>query len=38
MMKYLGTVIDSGILEGISRAEYLRAFEELNVIGQNMSV
>lgn len=36
MMKYLGTVIDSGILEGISRAEYLRAFEELNVIGQNM--
>lgn len=35
-MKYLGTVIDSGILDGIGRSEYLRAFEELNVIGQNM--
>ncbi len=36
MMKYLGTVIDSGILDGVGRTEYLRAFEELNVIGQNM--
>lgn len=35
-MKYLGTVIDSGLLEEISRTEYLQAFEELNVIGQNM--
>ena len=35
-MKYLGTTIDSGIFENLSKSDYLQAFEELNVIGQNM--
>ena len=36
MMKYLGTVIDSGILDGVDRMDYIRAFEGLNVIGQKI--
>ena len=36
MMKYLGTIIDSGILSELRKSEYMQAFEELSVIGQNM--
>lgn len=35
-MKYLGTTIDSGIFEELNKSDYMQAFEELNVIGQNM--
>ena len=36
MMKYLGTTIDSGIFGVLNKSDYMQAFEELNVIGQNM--
>ena len=36
MMKYLGTTIDSGIFGALNKSDYMQAFEELNVIGQNM--
>lgn len=36
MIKYLGTVIDSGIFGKLKKTEYLRAFEELSVIGRSM--
>ena len=35
-MKYLGTTIDSGIFGALNKSDYMQAFEELNVIGQNM--
>ena len=33
---YKRQTIDSGIFENLSKSDYLQAFEELNVIGQNM--
>ena len=36
MMKYLGTIIESGLFDNLNRTDYMHAFEELNVIGQNM--
>lgn len=35
-MKYLGTVIDSGILDELKKTDYMQAFEDLGAIGQNM--
>ena len=35
-MKYLGTIIESGLFDNLNRTDYMHAFEELNVIGQNM--
>ena len=36
MIKYLGTIIESGLFDNLNRTDYMQAFEELNVIGQNM--
>lgn len=35
-MKYLGTVIDSGLFEKLNKSEYLSAFEELGVFGKKL--
>lgn len=35
-MKYLGTIIDSGILDELKKSQYIQAIEELGIIGQNL--